>query len=398
MKECIACAEEIKETAKLCKHCGTRQDDANFQPSLDFSSVEDVWNSGAVLAMASSSPVSRALFAKKTASAEILTDLVGDDDEGVRSSVAENPNTPPEILKTLAKDGDDGVRSSVAENPNTPPEILKSLSKDGDDFVRDQVARNLNTPPEVLKVLAKDDAEFVVEGVAENPGTPSDVLKALAKSDSESIRVSVAQHSNTPPEVLMVLSTDDDSWVRSTVAANPNNTPEILSSLVDGGDETTDGAIYTAVALHPRIDVDLLLKVLQVNTATGDWSMADGNDEEGTDFSLAMLFAQVSRIRKKAQRELKSLDGGSEEGQSKKGEIEALNLVYEYLSDLDPDDSGPSVDNEELVWFLEDNMGSTEYFEEDDYDEDERGFFEARWHTLEMIWMAVNNEEPLEEN
>lgn len=30
MKECIACAEEIKGNAKLCKHCGTSQDDSRF--------------------------------------------------------------------------------------------------------------------------------------------------------------------------------------------------------------------------------------------------------------------------------------------------------------------------------------------------------------------------------
>ena len=30
MKPCIACAEDIKSDASLCKHCGTRQDDEQF--------------------------------------------------------------------------------------------------------------------------------------------------------------------------------------------------------------------------------------------------------------------------------------------------------------------------------------------------------------------------------
>lgn len=48
MKECIACAEEIKENAKLCKHCGTRQDDPEYQNSeIDQTVVaSETWEDG----------------------------------------------------------------------------------------------------------------------------------------------------------------------------------------------------------------------------------------------------------------------------------------------------------------------------------------------------------------
>jgi hypothetical protein len=35
IKECVACAEEIKINAKLCKHCGTDQGDSRWTPSVE---------------------------------------------------------------------------------------------------------------------------------------------------------------------------------------------------------------------------------------------------------------------------------------------------------------------------------------------------------------------------
>lgn len=43
-KECVACAEDIKQNAKLCKHCGTSQDD----PKFAFDDLEQTYRGGTV--------------------------------------------------------------------------------------------------------------------------------------------------------------------------------------------------------------------------------------------------------------------------------------------------------------------------------------------------------------
>jgi hypothetical protein len=40
VKECIACAEEIKENARLCRFCGTQQDDSRFVQPIEFDGRE----------------------------------------------------------------------------------------------------------------------------------------------------------------------------------------------------------------------------------------------------------------------------------------------------------------------------------------------------------------------
>jgi hypothetical protein len=72
--------------------------------------------------------------------------LAEDDEDSVRVSVAENPNTSPETLDWLAEVYEYGlVRFYVAKNPNASPETLAMLAEDDDAYVRRSVAENPNT-------------------------------------------------------------------------------------------------------------------------------------------------------------------------------------------------------------------------------------------------------------
>ena len=61
---------------------------------------------------------------------------VSDEDDTLKLSIAEDPNTRPSTLKTLANDKHWSIRSAVAENPNTPTDVLQTLTNDPDLDVR----------------------------------------------------------------------------------------------------------------------------------------------------------------------------------------------------------------------------------------------------------------------
>ena len=210
------------------------------------------------------------------------------------------------------------------------------------------------------------------------------------------MRAAVAENPNTPPRALKTLAKDEDNFVINYVAENPNTPLEVLDSLVQAEDETDGRSIYRAVALNPSTGVDLLLSVLRKLAVVGDRGPENQDEDTGEEieFSLGALLEQISKFREEAQQELKALEDKGEETQSKQGEVDALNLVYDYMAELDPIVISTSSYDPTLKGIIEDYMGSTEYFEEDEeYDEEEREYFEARWYMLEQILMAVINEE-----
>ena len=178
-------------------------------------------------------------------------DLAKDEDSSVRSSVAQNPNTPISVLELLAKDEDEYVRSSVAKNPKTPIAVLEHLAKDEEESVRSEVAQSPITPIDSLMELllepyledskAKEkiisafgDVNTVAELRAEYlkklcaglipsyervyglmlPDCPTSVLTKCAKSALWLERCAVAQNLATPVKLLQILEKDSNAIVR----------------------------------------------------------------------------------------------------------------------------------------------------------------------------------------
>ena len=153
----------------------------------------------------------REQLAENSSSAEELEELAEDDEDYVRTLVAENSNTPSSILEKLALDDDTSVRSGVAVNSNTPSSLLEKLALDDDFVVRYGVAQNNNTPVSLLEKLGNDEEQAVRYWVAQNENTPVSVLEKLAGDEEEDIRQQVAENKSTPVSVLERMGMIKDS-------------------------------------------------------------------------------------------------------------------------------------------------------------------------------------------
>jgi hypothetical protein len=56
------------------------------------------------------------------------------------------------------------VRSSIAENLNTPITILNNFSEYPERSVHESVTKNYNIPRDLLAILAEDNDSFVILG------------------------------------------------------------------------------------------------------------------------------------------------------------------------------------------------------------------------------------------
>jgi len=177
-KDCVACAEPIMSNAKLCKHCGTLQDDPRFthdnQPGTAPSESQSTsWQ-----------------FLPKVEQdrrVQIVNFVAGSgQDFFYRYDAYEYLFT---IGKIDARAGQIGRMESIGATWDEGPDLARSpdlTSKEAEQFanasvstVRMNLARNLLAPPAILAKLSKDKDINVRIGVAANPSTPVDSLVQL---------------------------------------------------------------------------------------------------------------------------------------------------------------------------------------------------------------------------
>lgn len=175
-----------------------------------------------------------------------------------RRALAADPATDPAQLAQLARDSDEGVRRSVAGNPNVsigtaaylvtsfPDEVAENPSlpfwelTGGDtDQERAELQGILATilprltDPERVAAYEHSRERTVRQGVAVNKVTPAPVLARLARDPSPFVRETVARNRHTPAQALVSLLDDRHEGVVMHAAANPNLPAEWVEPLAD---------------------------------------------------------------------------------------------------------------------------------------------------------------------
>lgn len=177
-KDCVACAEPILPNAKLCKHCGTMQDDPRFSQSQPLGSAPSTSQSGnwrflpeaeqdrrmEILNFVSASPQD---FFYRYSAYEYLF-VIGKMDAR-EAQIAR--------MASIGASWDEGA--DLARSPDLTSKEVEAFADESVAMVRMNLARNLTTPPATLGKLSKDKDINVRIGVAANPGTPIDSLIQL---------------------------------------------------------------------------------------------------------------------------------------------------------------------------------------------------------------------------
>jgi hypothetical protein len=209
------------------------------------------------------------------------------DPERPDAQMAISPNTNPQLLRQIATEPDLELRRLVAGNPNTPTDVLWKLGIDFPEVILNNPVfellqlEQLNLaaliPHDTLtsllqcKQVPKNFMEYAVSqqdyslwlAVAYNPHTSGTLLENLTRKsrhqDRELIRA-VAAHPNAPDHLLAEII-DIGSNVAQIVAENSRTPIGVLERILHKYGQTSDPTFTTLVALHPRLNPQLLMQM-----------------------------------------------------------------------------------------------------------------------------------------
>lgn len=206
----------------------------------------------------------RLMLARSTdTSAEVLTQMAGDEEKSVREAITLNPNTPEKSLRKLGEEFPDAlvenpifgrqliadpessfVLLAMALSRDTSAKALKKCAQSTEREILIAVAKNENTPLSVLEHLVSDppvlagydyaepeDYTQIFQAIAQNPNTPSNLLSQI----SEQWRLAskeIAQNPRTPVNILEKFAGWKNYEVHMALAHNPATPSSIIEKLL----------------------------------------------------------------------------------------------------------------------------------------------------------------------
>jgi len=163
---------------------------------------------------------------------KLLDKLLSDEHPSVRTAAASNPNLTTNFLNNLVNrpdlndevlhDIENSILTGIAKNKNTSTILLEKIFGEDKNGCREAIVQNPSAAPALLRQIHEEyinnpyrnDYVFIDPFLARNPNTPKDILREFRHVGSS--QTYVAENKNTPLDILEKLK----GSVRSEVSEN----------------------------------------------------------------------------------------------------------------------------------------------------------------------------------
>ena len=118
-------------------------------------------------------------------------------------------------------------RSAIARDPATPAAVLSELVHDPAEAVRSQLTRNPSAPQHVIDALGEDQSVRVLIGLVKRDELANDVLDRALNHKLGRVRCALAKRLDLPTEIYHQLANDPDPNTQRAIATNPKASPKL---------------------------------------------------------------------------------------------------------------------------------------------------------------------------